>query len=188
MKRYTTRFLTFILAGAIGVLATGLVNLLPIPTTDPPSYPAASEITQISYEVIYGACSGNPDCPSYELTFVREGREANFSQVIKITRANGAVQLGDLWRGEFDQLVTMLESKKFFELGAGYPRNTACADCVIKKITAVRGGQPRTVVHLDVNVGDEIPVFLWTVERAIEGTIGEIRWQDLKEKDSPRKF
>jgi hypothetical protein len=81
MKRYTIRFLTFIFAGVIGVIATGLINSLPIPTTDPPSYPTSSEITQVSYEVIYDACSGNPHCPSYELTFVREGREAYLSRV-----------------------------------------------------------------------------------------------------------
>jgi hypothetical protein len=80
----------------------------------------------------------------------------------------------------------MLEAQKFLKLEAEYPRGTGCADCVIKKITAVRGGQPKTVVHLTGS--DQIPVSLWTIERAIEGTIGEIQWTDLKEKDKQRKF
>jgi hypothetical protein len=186
MKRLAIHFLTFIAAAVIGAGASSLINSLPIPTTDPPSYPTRSEITQVSYEVIYDACSGEPHCPGYELTFVREGREEYLSRVIKITTANGAVHLGDLWRGEFDQLVTMLESREFYKLEAGYPRNTGCADCVIKKLTVVRSGLPKTVVHLTGS--DRIPVSLWTIERAIEGTMGEIQWQDLKEKHSGLKF
>jgi len=183
MKRLATYFLAFLAAAVIGVSASALINSLPIPTTDPPTYPTDSEITQVSYEVIYDECSGSPTCPSYELTFVREGRDEHLSTAFSISHATGATQLGGLSRSEFDQLVTMIESQRFFTLETGYPTNTGCADCVIKRITVVRAGLPKTVVHL--NLDHQIPVSLWTIERAIEGTIGKVQWND---KDLPPRF
>ena len=82
------------------------------------------------------------------------------------------IKRGNMYRVEFEKLAQVLESQSFFSLDDVYPNDGACADCVISKVTAVRDGRRKKVVHLY----DEMPLQLWTIQRTLQGVEKHIQW------------
>jgi len=133
--------------------------------------PANTQIQEITMEVIYDWCGGK-DCPDYKMIFQRQGREDYYSSVTRIGLQSHKIKHGDISKEEFDQLAQVIESEKFFELDPVYPKDGGCADCVITKVTVVRNGLRKKVVHLY----DGMPLHLFIIQRTLEGMESQVQW------------
>jgi hypothetical protein len=131
----------------------------------------ASQIQEITMKVIYDWCGGR-ECPDYEITIQRQGSEDYYSSVTRVGLKSREIKRGNMYRVEFEKLAQVLESQSFFSLDDVYPNDGACADCVISKVTAVRDGRRKKVVHLY----DEMPLQLWTIQRTLQGVEKHIQW------------
>ena len=128
-------------------------------------------VSEITMDVYHDWCEG-PECPDYKITFRREGREPYYSTVTRTATRTGLSTQGDLLAHEFEELAQLLQSQGFFSLESVYPQNSGCADCVVVTVIAVRDAQRKRVTHLH----SEIPLELWTIQRAIEGTATHVEW------------
>ena len=173
MSCFTRRLAVFFLCAAVGCGLSAVLKNIPYRSTDIPALQLkeTGEIQEITMEVIYDWCGGR-DCPDYKIVFQRQGREDYYSSVTRAGLQSHEVKHGDLYKAEFDKLAEVLESQSFFELDSAYPRDGACADCVITKVTVVRDGCRKKVVHLY----DEMPLQLWTIHRMIEGMETRVEW------------
>jgi hypothetical protein len=131
----------------------------------------ASQIQEITMKVIYDWCGGR-ECPDYEITIQRQGSEDYYSSVTRVGLKSREIKRGNMYRVEFEKLAQVMESQSFFSLDDVYPNDGACADCVISKVTAVRDGRRKKVVHLY----DEMPLQLWTIQRTLQGVEKHIQW------------
>lgn len=173
MTWFTRRLGVFFLCAAVGCGLSTLLRTIPFRSIDIPALQLkeASEIQEITMEVIYDWCGGK-GCPDYKIVFQRQGSQDYFSSVTRVGLQSHEVRHGDLYRAEFDKLAEVLESQSFFELDSAYPKDGACADCVITKVTVLRDGRRKKVVHWF----DQMPVQLWTIHRMIEGMETRVHW------------
>jgi len=173
MSCFTRRLAVFFLCAAVGCGLSAVLRNIPYRSTDIPALQLkeTGEIQEITMEVIYDWCGGK-NCPDYKIVFQRQGREDYYSSVTKIGTKSHEIKLGDVSKVAFEQLAQVIESQSFFELETVYPSDGACADCVFTKVSVLRNGQRKKVVHLY----DEMPLQLWTVHRTIEGMESQIRW------------
>ena len=174
MTSLVRRLAVFLLGVAVGCGFSAILRTVAFSPTD--GIPALEvnkpgEIQEIAMEVIYDWCGGK-HCPDYKIIFQREGRENYYSSVTRVGLQSHEVKNGDIAKVDFDKLAQVLESQSFFELDPVYPKNTGCADCVITKVTALRDGRRKKVVHLT----DDMPLQLWTVHRMLEGMETRVMW------------
>jgi hypothetical protein len=173
MSCFTRRLAVFFLCASVGCGLSAVLKNLPYRSIDIPALQLkeAGEIQEITMEVIYDWCGGR-DCPDYKIVFQRNGREDYYSSVTRVGLQSHEIKHGNLYKAEFDKLAEVLESQSFFELDSAYPQDGACADCVITKVTVLRDGRGKKVVHLY----DEMPIQLWTIHRMIEGMESRVQW------------
>jgi hypothetical protein len=173
MSWFTRRLAVFFLCAAVGCGLSAVLRNVPHRSIDIPAVPLqeAGEIQEITMEVIYDWCGGR-DCPDYKIVFQRNGREDYYSSVTRVGLQSHEVKQGDLYKAEFEKLAEVLDSQSFVELDSAYPQDGACADCVITKVTVLRDGRRKKVVHLY----DEMPIELWTIHRMIEGMESRVQW------------
>lgn len=172
MSNFTRRLTAFVACFATGFVLSLFLTTFPRQSTIPAvQLLPPGEIQEITMQVIHDWCGGK-HCPDYRIIFQRQGRQDYYSFVTKIGLKSNEVKLGDVSKEAFDQLAQVIESQSFFDLETVYPRNGACADCVFTKVTVLRNGQPKKVVHMY----DEMPLQLWTIHRTIEGMESQIRW------------
>ena len=173
MSCFTRRLAVFFLCAAVGCVLSAVLKNIPYHSIDIPALQLkeAGEIQEITMEVIYDWCGGK-SCPDYKIVFQRLGSQDYFSSVTRVGLQSHEVRHGDLYRAEFDKLAEVLESQSFFELDSAYPGDGVCADCVITKVTVLRDGRRKKVVHLF----DDIPLQLWTIQRMIEGMETRVHW------------
>jgi len=129
------------------------------------------QIQEVTMKVIYDWCGGR-ECPDYEITFQREGTQDYYSSVTRVGLKSHEIKRGNIYRAEFEKLAQVLESESFFSLHDYYPEDGACADCVISKVTALRDGRRKKVVHFY----DEMPLQLWTIQRILQGVEKHVEW------------
>ena len=173
MSCFTRRLAVFFLCAAVGCGLSAVLKNIPYRSIDIPALQLkeAGEIQEITMEVIYDWCGGK-NCPDYKIVFQRPGRDDNFSRVTRWGLKSRELRQGDMYKAEFDRLEKVIESQSFFQLNPVYPNDGACADCVITKVTVLRDGRRKKVVHWF----DEMPIQLWTIHRMIEGMESRIRW------------
>ena len=172
MSCLTRRLAVFFLCAAVGLGLSALLRSIPYRSIEIPAQQLkeAGEIQEITMEVIHDWCGGK-HCPDYKIIFQRQGREDYYSSVTRLGLQSHAVKRGDISKEDFDMLAQVFESQSFFDLDPLYPKGYACADCVITKVTALRDGRRKKVVHLD-----DIPLQLWTIHRMIEGMETRVLW------------
>ena len=174
MKSLIRRLAVFALCMTIGFgLSALLRKVVSISASSIPALPVKepSQIQEVTLKVVYDWCGGR-ECPDYEITIQREGSENYYSSVTRVGLKSREIKHGNMYRSEFDRLVQVLDSQSFFSLEDVYPKDGGCADCVITKVTAVRDGRRKKVVHLY----DEMPLQLWTIKRTIQGMETHIEW------------
>ena len=174
MSPFIRRLAVFLLGAGVGCGLSVLVRTVVFrPANNIPAVELkeTGDIQEITMEVIYDWCGGK-HCPDYKIIFQRLGREDYYSSVTRLGLQSHEVKRGDILKTEFDKLAQVFESQSFFQLDPLYPRDSACADCVITKVTALRDGRRKKVVHLY----DEMPLQLWTIHRMIEGTETHVQW------------
>jgi hypothetical protein len=174
MNSLIRRLAAFMLCMTIGFGLSALLRT--VVSSSASSIPAlqlkeASQIQEITMKVIYDWCGGR-ECPDYEITIQRQGSEDYYSSVTRVGLKSREIKRGNMYRVEFEKLAQVLESQSFFSLDDVYPNDGACADCVISKVTAVRDGRRKKVVHLY----DEMPLQLWTIQRTLQGVEKHIQW------------
>jgi len=173
MSCFTRKLAVFFLCASVGCGLSAVLKNIPHRSVDIPALQLkeADETQEITMEVIYDWCGGR-DCPDYKIVFQRNGREDYYSSVTRVGLQSHEVKHGDLYKAEFDKLAEVLDSQTFFELDSAYPQDGACADCVITKVTVLKDGRRKKVVHLY----DEMPLQLWTIHRMIEGMETRVGW------------
>lgn len=176
MNSMIPRLVVFMLCMTIGFGLSALLRR--VVSISPNSIPAlqlkesgSSQIQEITMKVIYDWCGGR-GCPDYEITIQREGSENYYSSVTRVGLKSHEIKHGNMYRVEFEKLAELLESEGFFSLDDAYPKDGACADCVISKVTALRDGRRKKVLHFY----DDMPLQLWTIQRTLQGAEQHIEW------------
>ena len=174
MNSLIRRLAPFMLCMTIGFGLSALVGkVVSISANSIPALEVkeASEIQEITMKVIYDWCGGR-HCPDYEITIQRQGGEEYYSSVSRVGLQSHEIKRRNMYKVEFEKLAQVLESQSFFSLDDTYPKDGACADCVITKVTALRDGRRKKVVYLY----DAMPLQLWTIQRTLEGVEKHVQW------------
>jgi len=172
MKSLLLKLVAFVLCALTGCGSARLVSsetssaaIAPLPIVQ------TTSIDEITMQVYNDWCGGN-DCPDYKIVFQRQGSADYYSSVTRIATRTGAVELGYIYREEYDRLAKLIEAQSFFDLDAVYPKDSGCADCVFTTVTVMRDGRRKRVVQF---FGD-LPLQLFTIHRAIEGASSHVQW------------
>lgn len=130
-----------------------------------------SEIT-LERERCYGGC------PVYKVILRRDGSATYIGKenVPRIGEYKSQVSPYQPLGAEFIQLAQLIASQGFLKMNDRYTLLIKDADTVITSI--VHNGKRKTIV----NYGNQAPIELYGIERAIDGVAAQIKWEDEKQK------
>jgi hypothetical protein len=129
-----------------------------------------SEIT-LERERCYGGC------PVYKVILRRDGSATYIGKenVPRIGEYKSQVFPYQPLGAEFIQLAKLIASQGFLKMNDRYTVLVTDADTVITSV--VLNGKRKTIV----NYGNEAPIELYGIERAIDGVAAQIKWEQDKQ-------
>ncbi|HEX3143044.1 MAG TPA: DUF6438 domain-containing protein [Pyrinomonadaceae bacterium] len=135
------------------------------PGTSQSSGPQTSQLSEITYERIFG-CEG--PCPLYKVVLRKDGTASYVGSEHAERKGNYHAANIDSY---FNQLSKLIDREKYFSLQDSYgPRGEDEGVA----ITSVANDSRRKTV---VDTGSHGPIELWAIEMSIEASVSQIKWE-----------
>ena len=135
------------------------------PSTSQSSDPQTSQLSEITYERIFG-CEG--PCPLYKVVLRKDGTASYVGAEHAERKGKYHASNIDFY---FNQLSKLIDQEKYFSLQDSYGPGGKDEGVVITSVA--NDSQRKTVV----DTGFHGPIELWAIEMSIEGSVSQIKWE-----------